>query len=218
MNRNAKSKVRDLYKYYEEGLTERQKHYIVQLLDEIVVNFLANENIDTPSAVRSYGEIFDLTQSDTFAQYQRSLLSRSHSDRHPVEDVANRLVQLEKARLSAQAMSGYLVMLSKQIDAACDNLKRTANAIFSAHQKDNLGVVTLSDKDDITWQMFTTAATPDSCILRRKQVRTTPSHRLKKKQMQGWEGQEHAPNPPVPPIVEPSLKPSLKPKGRSKTQ
>jgi hypothetical protein len=215
--RKAKGRVRDLFKYYEEGLTERQKHYVVQILDKAVATVLSEENIDTGSAVRSYGEVFDLTQADSYAKYQSGLLSRTSSERHPIEDVLYRVVQLEKSRLACTAMAGYLDQLCKQIDFACDNLKTTANAVFAAHKNDELGLVTVPDKDDITWQLYTTAATPDSAILRRKQVRNSLSHNKLQKGMKGWKAQEHQPHPPAPTTAPPSSTPSLKPKGRSQT-
>lgn len=210
--------MRDLIKYFEEGLNPRQKHYVVQLLDEAVATILSQENVHTPSAVRTYGEIFDMTQADTYAKYQSQLLGRSSTDDHPINDVVSRLVQLEKSRLACVAMEGYLKQLCKQIDAAQDNLKCTANAIFEAHQDEELGLVTLQDKDDITWQLYTTAATPDSAILRRKQVRAALPTKKKKGKMQGWKGQEHRQSPLAPPTAPPSSTPSLKPKGRSKTR
>ena len=178
-NRKPKPPAKKDHRFFEEGLSEGQKTDLTKGLDVLFSQILARECVYPPSAIRSYRQMLRMTQTSQFMDWQSELLTRGPDDVHPMQDISSRLIQLERTRLTLIAAGGFLKRLETQMMMAIDDVKLTANAVFKAHEDDDLGVITIEDRDDNIWQIYTSAATPDTVVLRRDKRQKILKRRLK---------------------------------------
>ena len=152
----------------EGGLTDRQKDVCRKLVAEIVAEILFSEALED-NGILTYESLYDLTQADKFVKWQENTLSRPTDATHPGDTVAKLLVQLERTDMAVQALGGLLSTLKRQVQFAQDNVKNVMSMIIHAYEGD-VGLVEVTDKDKVQWQIYTQPQTPDSVVLRRTPI------------------------------------------------
>lgn len=153
----------------EGGLTELQKSFARELVMEIFSRLLQDQAPE-PTNIKQYSDVFDLTQTLTFAEWQERVLSAPAGVIHPGHRVLSSMIQLEQVDLVLQAMLGFLWNSRRTISHAVDNLKGVAYMIIDS-MRGEITTISGTDKEGTHWQMYTSAGTPDSVVLRRAKLK-----------------------------------------------
>lgn len=181
MPRNQPNDERKKIARLEGGLTERQKSLARYLITQLAADAIQEEAI-VESGIYDYKDLFDLTQEDGFVAWQKKVLMNTEitEENNPAKIVLGTAIQLESADLLLQAIQGYITHVRRHVHTALENVKHAGFAVIEALEGE-VTTITFDDKEGIQWQMFTTAMTPDSVMLRRAPLSANPKRSTKRK-------------------------------------
>lgn len=151
-------------KRLEGGLTDTQKEDAKNVALEIFSRSLQTQAPE-PTTLMEYRDVYDLTQAPSFVEWQERILSAPMGSMHPGHRILACLIQMENADLMLRATMGYLQQTRDAMKVAQTNTKGACYAVLKTLNGSPMSLVG-EDKEGREWQVFTSAASPDSVVLR----------------------------------------------------
>jgi hypothetical protein len=151
-------------KRLEGGLTDGQKEQAKGIALEIFSRTLQTQAPE-PTTLMEYKDVYELTQAPSFVEWQERILSAPMGVMHPGHRILACLIQMENADLTLRAAMGYLQQARDAMKVAQTNAKGACYAVLKTLNGSPMSLIG-QDKEGREWQVFTSAASPDSVVLR----------------------------------------------------
>lgn len=149
----------------EGGLTPTQKQLAREIAAEIFSRVI-QEQAPGPTTLLHFDDVFDLTQTALFVEWQEKALHGPRNVVHPGHYVLRHMIQMQQTDITLQAILGYLYNSRKVMGQALDNLKGVTYEVIRSLGGEVTQLLEI-DKEGRGWTAYTSATTPDSVVLRR---------------------------------------------------